>query len=169
MGIRDFNENTDRTMPPKDRRFTRAGEAICETTAWTHNEWLSRPELVDAKELLLVRATMPPMHCHPFHVHTHREEITYVISGRAEQWVDGEYRILQPGEMAHIPVGKVHATYNPHPEPLVFLAILSPALLPEAEAAVPDPMDVSSTAPWNTIRNGMVECTTIGPMPGTPN
>jgi hypothetical protein len=49
-----------------------------------------------------------------------------VLYGRAEQWVGEEYRILSAGEIAHIPVGTVHGTYNPHAEPLVFLAILSP-------------------------------------------
>ena len=150
------------SMDPKLRHFVQLAEAFCETTAWTHNEWLSSPELVAAEQLLLIRATMPSMHCHPFHLHKHREEITYVISGRAEQWVGKEYRILKPGEMAHIPIGTVHATYNPHSEPLVFLAILSPGKLPEAQAAVPDPWDVSSEAPWTTIRSGMTVCKTIG-------
>ena len=43
-----------------------------------------------AEKLLLVRPNMAPMHCHPFHFHPHREEIIYVIYGRAEQWV-GEH------------------------------------------------------------------------------
>ena len=54
----------------------------------------------------------------------------------------------------------VHATYNPHAEPLVFLAILSPANLPEDLASVEDPHDVSTEAPWDHLRDGMPECTT---------
>lgn len=139
-------------------RFVQIHDAVRETNPWTNNEWLCRPDLVAADKLLMVRANMAPMHCHPFHYHAHREEIIYVLYGRAEQWVGEECRILSAGEMAHIPAGMVHATYNPHQEPLVFLAILSPANLPEAEAAVPDPQDVSTQAPWNNLRQGRPEC-----------
>ena len=55
------------------------------------------------------------------------EEIIYVLSGRAEQWVDREKRLLTAGQIAHIPKGVVHGTYNAGPETLEFLAILSPA------------------------------------------
>jgi quercetin dioxygenase-like cupin family protein len=144
-------------------RFIQIDDAARETNPWTNNEWLCRPDLVEAEKLLLVRANMAPMHCHPFHFHPHREEIIYVIYGRAEQWVGEEYRILKAGEMAHIPPGVIHATYNPHSEPLVFLAILSPARLPEAEAAVPDPQDVSTQEPWASLRKGLTPCSVLSP------
>jgi quercetin dioxygenase-like cupin family protein len=143
---------------PKDRRFVQLADAFRETNPWTNNEWLCRPDIVAADKLLLVRANMDPMHCHPFHFHPYREEIIYVIYGRAEQWVGKEYKILRPGEMAHIPPGTIHATYNPHQEPLVFLAILSPANLPARQAAEPDPVDVSMQEPWASIREGMTPC-----------
>jgi quercetin dioxygenase-like cupin family protein len=141
--------------------FVQSGDVARETNAWTNNEWLSRPDLVNAEKLLLVRANMEPMHCHPFHCHPHREEIIYVVRGRAEQWVGSERRILHPGEIAHIPPGTVHATYNPHAEPLVFLAILSPGKLPDEHAAVPDPFDVSATEPWRSIRTGLPPSPTL--------
>jgi quercetin dioxygenase-like cupin family protein len=146
---------------PSDRRFVEIADALRETNAWTNNEWLCRPDLVAAEKLLLVRANMAPRHCHPFHVHPHREEIIYVLYGRAEQWVGTERRILRAGEMAHIPPGTVHATYNPYAEPLVFLAILSPAKLPAAESAVADPQDVSTQQPWASIRQGLPACATL--------
>ncbi|MCB1212037.1 MAG: cupin domain-containing protein, partial [Verrucomicrobiales bacterium] len=142
-------------------RFVQIDDAARETNPWTNNEWLCRPDLVEADKLLLVRANMDPMHCHPFHYHPHREEIIYVIYGRAEQWVGHERRILKAGEMAHIPPGVVHATYNPHKEPLVFLAILSPAVLPEEIAADPDPVDVSADPQWSGLRTGLPACTTM--------
>lgn len=145
-----------------DRRFVQLADAAREANAWTNNEWLCRPGLVSAEKLLLVRANMAPMHCHPFHLHPHREEIIYVVYGRAEQWVGEEHRILRPGEIAHIPPGTVHATYNPHAEPLVFLAILSPAKLPVDLEAAPDPFDVSAQEPWSSIRKGLLPCMTVG-------
>jgi quercetin dioxygenase-like cupin family protein len=148
-------------MSADQRHFIQIADAARETNPWTNNEWLCRPDLVSAEKLLLVRANMDPMHCHPFHFHPHREEIIYVIYGRAEQWVGNKYRILSAGEMAHIPAGTIHATYNPHQEPLVFLAILSPAKLPEDLAAAPDPQDVSNQEPWVSIRKELPACKTL--------
>ena len=79
------------------------------------------------------------------------EEIIYVISGKAEQWVDKEYRILEPGEAAHIPKNVVHGTYNPFDEPLIFLAILGPAHF-EGPALV----DVCQDEPWNTLKEPVI-------------
>ena len=143
------------------RTFVQEADVARETNPWTNNEWLCRPDLVQAEKLLLVRANMDPWHCHPFHYHPHREEIIYVIYGRAEQWVGDQRRILRAGEMAHIPSGTVHATYNPHSEPLVFLAILSPAQLPPEIADAPDPVDVSTEEPWASLRRGLPECRTL--------
>jgi len=147
-------------MTPEGNRFVQIAEAIRETNPWTNNEWLCRPDLVAAEKLLLVRANMAPGHCHPFHFHPHREEIIYVIYGRAEQWVGNDYRILGPGEMAHIPPGTIHGTYNPFKEPLVFLAMLSPAKLPEDLAAAVDPTDVGTQEPWVSLRKqrGLASC-----------
>lgn len=149
-------------MTATDRHFVQIADAIRETNAWTNNEWLCRPDLVAADKLLLVRANMDPQHCHPFHYHPHREEIIYVLYGRAEQWVGHERRILSAGEMAHIPPGTIHATYNPHQEPLVFLAILSPANLPADKASDPDPIDVSAQEPWASLRKGFKTCKLLG-------
>lgn len=148
-------------MPETPRRFVQIADAVREPCAWTNNEWLCRPDLVAAEKLLLVRANMAPLHCHPFHFHPHREEIIHVVYGRAEQWVGEEYRILGPGDIAHIPAGVVHATYNPHAEPLVFLAMLSPAKLPDDLAAALDPHDVSTQEPWASLRRGMTPCRTV--------
>jgi quercetin dioxygenase-like cupin family protein len=145
-------------MSDSPKRFVQDSEPIRETNPWTHNEWLCRPDLVAAEKLLMVRATMPPRHCHPFHFHPHREEIIHVVSGRAEQWVGEEFRILGPGEIAHLPAGIVHATFNPFGETLVFHAILSPAKLPADQERDEDPRDVSRQEPWASIRSGMTPC-----------
>ncbi len=142
------------------RHFVQPAERIEERNPWTLNHWLCRPDVVDAEKLLLVRAHMEPGHCHPFHFHPHREEIIYVIEGSAEQWVGDEYRLLGPGEIAHIPAGTIHGTYNPHPERLVFLAILSPAKLAEPLSEEPDPTDVGAQEPWVSLRRkrGLQQC-----------
>ena len=135
------------------RRFVTAAEAVAEPTAYTLNTWLSRPDLLPCEELLLVRATLDPGRCHPFHHHPTREEIIYILSGQAEQWCGNQRRILRAGEMVLIPKGEVHGTYNPFPEPVIFLAILSPA-----NAAEPSTVDVSESEPWTSLRQGLPAC-----------
>src|SRR6186713_2834585 len=80
--------------------FVTRAELQVEPSPWGPHEWLSRPGLTDAKELLLVRVLMPPGRAHQFHRHPAMEEIIYVVSG----------------------------TYNAGKDMLVFLAILSPAV-----------------------------------------
>lgn len=132
---------------PPGRRFVTAAEKVDFVSPWTLEEWLSRADVVPNQELLLVRANMEPGRSHPFHTHPTREEIIYIISGRAEQWCGKDRRILGPGEMVLIPKGEVHGTYNPFRERLVFLAILSPANAPE-----PGIVDVSTQEPWASLR-----------------
>ena len=128
-------------------RFVTSREAQVEELPWGPHEWLSRPELVAAEELLLVRVTMPPGKGHAFHRHPHMEEIIYVVEGEAEQWVETEKRLLKVGETAHIPKNLVHGTYNVSAQPLVFLAILSPAKAPG-----PAIVDVSQEEPWASLK-----------------
>lgn len=129
-------------------RFVTAQDVEIEELPWGPHEWLCRPGLTDARDLLLVRVRMPPGTGHAFHRHPAMEEIIYVISGTAEQWVDTERRHLGPGNIAHIPKDVVHGTYNAGAGTLVFLAILSPAIF-EGPALV----DVSGEAPWSTLRS----------------
>lgn len=130
-------------------RFVTGDDMEVETLPWGPHEWLCRPGLTDAKGLLLVRVRMPPGQGHAFHHHPAMEEIIYVVSGTAEQWVDTDSRTLGPGEVAHIPTGMVHGTYNAGDDTLVFLAILSPA-----EFEGPALVDVSGEEPWRSLRGG---------------
>ena len=127
-------------------RFITAAEVQHGSFPWCTVEWMSNPALVGAKDLLLVRASFPAGEAHNFHRHPAREEIIYVLEGRAEQWVGREKRLLGPGEMAHIPMDTPHATYNPGPDTLKFLAILSPVDAP-GEFTV----DVFDAEPWLSL------------------
>lgn len=138
-------------MTDKALRFVGSTEMQVESSPWGPHEWLSRPGLTAADELLLVRVRMPPGRAHQFHRHPSMEEIIYVVSGTAEQWVDRERRVLQPGDSAHIPADVVHGTYNIGPDTLVFLAILAPAKAPG-----PALVDVHQEEPWRSLRTPMV-------------
>jgi quercetin dioxygenase-like cupin family protein len=136
-------------MSEQNLRFVTQQEAQIEDYPHCRCEWLCRPGLVEADQLQLVRATMPAGKAHEFHKHPDCEEILYVLEGHAEQWVESERRTLGPGEVAHIPKGVVHATYNRSEEPLVFLAMLSPAT-----RQGPECIDVYEEEPWRSLRGG---------------
>ena len=129
-------------------RFIQQGDVQVEQLPWGPHEWISRTGLTAAEKLMLVRVTMPPGQAHKFHRHPSMEEIIYVVQGSAEQWVDRESRLLGPGDAAHIPTNVVHGTYNAGPDPLVFLAILSPAVF-----TGPALIDVSTEEPWAHLRD----------------
>jgi quercetin dioxygenase-like cupin family protein len=128
-------------------RFVTSREMEVEELPWGPHEWLCRVGLTAAEDLALVRVRMPPGTGHAFHRHPTMEEIIYVVSGTAEQWVDRESRRLGAGDIAHIPRDVVHGTYNAGAETLVFLAILSPAKF-EGPALV----DVAGEEPWRSLR-----------------
>jgi quercetin dioxygenase-like cupin family protein len=132
-------------------KFVTSSEMQVEASPWGPHEWLSRPGLTNAEELLLVRVVMPAGRAHQFHRHPAMEEIIYILSGTAEQWVDRERRTLGAGEIAHIPRDVVHGTYNAGDDTLVFLAILSPAIFDG-----PALIDVHTDEPWCSLRKPMV-------------
>ena len=107
---------------------------------------MSNEALTGAGNLLLVRASFPAGEAHNFHKHPGRDEIIYVLSGKADQWVGEEKKTLNPGEIAHIPMDTPHATFNPYDEDLEILAMLSPVHA-EGEFTV----DVFDEEPWRTI------------------
>jgi quercetin dioxygenase-like cupin family protein len=133
------------------RRFVTSGLARVHYAPWGKHSWLSEPALTDTTSLTLIRVSMPPGTGHQFHVHPELDEIIYVVDGVAEQWVDRDSRRLRKGEIAYIPKGVVHATYNRTRRPLTFLAILSPAA-----STGPAVIDCSNEEPWRTLRPPIV-------------
>jgi quercetin dioxygenase-like cupin family protein len=99
-------------------------------------------------DLLFVRVRIPSGHAHKFHVHPQMEEILYVLSGTAEQWVEREKRVMVAGDSLHLPAGIVHGTYNGGKDVLDFLAVLSPA-----SAAGPGTVDMSDQEPWKSLHD----------------
>jgi quercetin dioxygenase-like cupin family protein len=97
--------------------------------------------------LMFVRAQLPPGEAHRFHFHPRMEEILYILSGTAEQWVEREKRTMRAGDSLYLPAGIVHGTYNTGPDTLDFLAILSPA-----KSEGPVTVEVSDQTPWKLLR-----------------
>lgn len=137
-------------MNPKPAwKFVSFEETIVERFPEKAHFWYCRPDMVGDTNLLFVRCQMQAGHAHKFHCHPKMEEILYVLSGTAEQWVEREKRILTPGNSVYIPANIVHGTYNIGPGVLDFLAILSPA-----KSEGPGTVDVSEQEPWKSLRPG---------------
>ncbi|MFH5884479.1 cupin domain-containing protein [Halalkalibaculum sp. DA3122] len=112
------------------------------------HHWLSSPETTGSNQLITVRVEVQPGNGHPFHRHPNMEEIIYVLSGQAEQWLEQESKILKRNEAVFIPENVIHATFNASAEePLEFLAILSPAHDLDGDGMV----DVSGQEPWKSL------------------
>ena len=109
--------------------------------------WHCKPGMVKDTNLMFVRAQLPPGEAHKFHYHPHMEEILYILSGTAEQWVEKEKRIMKAGDSIYLPPGIIHGTYNTGTETLDFLAVLSPAKNPG-----PVTIEVSGQEPWKSIQ-----------------
>ena len=112
----------------------------------THH-WYCKPGMVADSNLMFVRAQLEPGAAHPFHFHPKMEEILYILSGTAEQWVEREKKIMGPGDSLYLPAGVIHGTYNIGQGTLDFLAVLSPS-----KSGDPVTIDVSAETPWKSLR-----------------
>lgn len=128
-------------------RLVPFSEAEVERLPGKTHFWQCRPGMVRDTNLMFVRAQLPPGQAHPFHFHPAMEEILYILSGSAEQWVEREMRVMQPGDALYLPAGVVHGTYNTGVELLDFLAVLSPAKSPG-----PVTVEVGNQEPWKSLR-----------------
>jgi quercetin dioxygenase-like cupin family protein len=127
-------------------RFVTDRECSLEQLPWGPHEWLCRPGLTDAKQLQVVRVTMPAGKCHAFHRHPEFEEVLYLVDGKLEQFVGRERRVITAGTLVHVPTNEVHGSYNVFEKPATFLAILSPAA-----CQGPPLIDVSGEEPWRSL------------------
>jgi len=136
------------SSPPPAFRFVSFDEAEVEPVPpGKMHHWYCKPGMVAATNLMFVRARLLPGEAHKFHYHPHMEEILYILSGTAEQWVEREMRVMKAGDSLYLPVGMVHGTYNIGSDTLDFLAILSPA-----ENPGPITTDASNDEPWRSLR-----------------
>ena len=131
-------------------RFVSSPDVSVEEFPWGPHGWFVKPPLTNSENLMLVRVTMPAGTAHQFHRHPHFEEAIYCISGKIEQWVSAESRILGPGDVAHVAKDEVHGSYNIFDEPCVFLAMMaSPRFLE------PGLVDVFREEPWCSLKEPM--------------
>ena len=69
------------------------------------------------------------------------------MSGRIEQWIDREKRILGAGDSAFVPPGVVHASFNVGDTEAKIIAIFGPCVGDGFEM-----IDMAGEAPWSNLR-----------------
>jgi quercetin dioxygenase-like cupin family protein len=129
-------------------QFRIAADITAEKQDWGAFHWLSNPPTTAAKQLTAFEATVKPGTGHDFHKHLDQEEVLYVISGRLEQWVDREKRILGAGDSVFIPAKTVHGSFNAGEGEVKLLVIFSPCV---GEAGF-EAIDMSKEEPWRSLR-----------------
>jgi quercetin dioxygenase-like cupin family protein len=129
-------------------KFISSREVDREEAGWGSLAWFSGPIVSNAKSLVVIEVTLNPPGAHSFHKHPNQEEVIYVIEGEIEQWVDGEKRILRPGDSAFIAADVVHASFNTSSRIARLLAILGPCIGPEGYELV----DVANQEPWQSFK-----------------
>ncbi len=133
--------------PLPEWRFVSFDEAEVELLPGKTHYWFCKPGMVRDTNLMFVRAQLPPGEAHKFHFHPKMEEILYILSGTAEQWVERGKKTMRAGDSLYLPAGIVHGTYNAGADTLDFLAILSPA-----KSEGPVTIEVGGEKPWSTLR-----------------
>ena len=111
------------------------------------NEWANYPE-TDSRMpgLFAARATILPGEGHDFHRHPGREEVIYVLQGHIRQWIEHESRELHAGDMALIPEGMVHASFNVGTTPAILFVVLTEAHSEQVLA-----VDMAEEEPWRSL------------------
>lgn len=135
-------------MEKKKGRFFTRNTTKVETLERGIHHWFSRPDITESEDLIVVRVDVEPGGGHPFHIHPEMDEVIYILSGKAEQWIEQKAKMLGPGEAVYIPKKMVHATYNEGDKSLSFLAILSPSADLEGSMVY-----VDEEEPWRSLKN----------------
>jgi oxalate decarboxylase/phosphoglucose isomerase-like protein (cupin superfamily) len=102
-------------------------------------------ENTDAPAMSLMHVVLLPGEGHERHNHPNSDEILYILSGRGEQMVDDADTFpVGPGQAVFIPKAAFHSTVNTGWEPLVLLAIYTPAGAEEALKGLPDHREIAA-------------------------
>ena len=115
---------------------------------WGELGWVVTPTTAPGCGLTVLDVRIQPGQGHDFHRHPDQEEVITVLSGRIEQWVEQESRMLGPGESVHVPLGTVHASFAVGDEPAHLLVVLTPSVEESGYAAE----DVAASQPWASLR-----------------
>ncbi|NNE80737.1 MAG: cupin domain-containing protein [Silicimonas sp.] len=129
-------------------KFMMSEKTPPEVLDWGQLRWMSHPPSTGAGQLTVIEVNITPGQGHDFHKHPDQEEVIYCISGKVEQWLDRDKKILGPGDSVFIGADVVHASFNVGDEDAKLLAILGPCVGDQGYELV----DVADQPPWNALR-----------------
>ena len=129
-------------------KFIMLADTPAEVLDWGQLRWMSNPPSTDAKQLTVIEVNITPGNGHDFHKHPDQEEVIYCVSGKVEQWLEGEKQIFGPGDSVFITADFVHASFNIGETDAKLLAILGPCVGEQGYEVV----DVAREAPWKDLR-----------------
>ena len=129
-------------------KFILAADVYREEFDWGVLGWICRPTNTGASDITVIEVTFKPGGGHNFHKHPDQEEVITVISGRIEQWLEDEMRILGPGDSIFIDADVVHASFNVSDDTAMAMVTLGPCV---GEAGY-ELVDVSDQEPWKSLR-----------------
>jgi quercetin dioxygenase-like cupin family protein len=110
--------------------FVMKGEAQgSSSTSGTQSNTLVGKE-TGGDKLTVVEAGIDPGAGLALHIHPNYEEATLVVEGNIEAVLEGETRVLGPGDLLLAPAGAVHTITNQSDKPAKVLAIY-PTTAPE--------------------------------------
>lgn len=79
------------------------------------------------------------------HRHPKVEQYNFVLKGQLKPWVDGEERVIGPGESVHIPANTLHSIVAVGDEDCIFFMVKDTSADPEqGTSGVPDDPNVSA-------------------------
>ena len=83
-------------------KFVKNEDSILEKVLGRHHYWHYNTEVSKQADIYMVKVVMPKGGMHNFHRHPEMNEILYILKGNAEQWVEGDSKILKPGDSVYI-------------------------------------------------------------------
>ncbi len=129
-------------------KFLMKGAREIDKAEWGPMEWISRPSTTKAEGILAIIVDLAVGGFHDFHYHPGQEEVIYVLKGKIEQWIEGEMKMLKPGDAVFLDADTVHASFNAGKSVAQMFVVVSPCRGKAGYRAV----DVSKKAPWKGLR-----------------
>jgi quercetin dioxygenase-like cupin family protein len=100
------------------------------------------------QSFVVLDVKLSPGACHDFHKHPDQDEMIIVKSGKITQHIEGEAKVLRPGDSVYLDKDVVHGSFNDFEEDAHLQVVLAPAVGEGGYELV----DVSQDEPWSTLR-----------------
>jgi quercetin dioxygenase-like cupin family protein len=105
-----------------------SGQILCNPETGDTYEFLETAQDTQGQRVVMKMTLISRGEQVPDHFHALQDEHFEVLAGQLTILLDGEKRVLNPGEQITLPKNKPHNHYNASHEPVVYIQSISPAL-----------------------------------------